>query len=76
MGDIFVAGNPAFFDNDKLYEEYKKRKEKGFPCDEYHPICIACEYNTSEHKCIHPDSFFEIPPDNGFCSFGAKRKEE
>ena len=35
VGDIFVSGNPYFFDNKKLYEEYLERKKNGFPCDEY-----------------------------------------
>jgi len=35
IGDVFVMGNPDFFDNEKLYEEYKKREENGFPCNEY-----------------------------------------
>ena len=35
VGDVFVMGNPDFFDNKKLYEEYKKREEAGFPCNEY-----------------------------------------
>ena len=26
VGDVFVMGNPDFFDNEKLYEEYKKRE--------------------------------------------------
>ena len=35
VGDVFVMGNPDFFDNEKLYEEYKKREQAGFPCTEY-----------------------------------------
>ena len=35
--DIFVPGNPAFFDNNKLFAEYEKRKEYGFPCEDYFP---------------------------------------
>ena len=35
FGDVFVMGNPAYFDNQKLYEEYLKRKEEGFPCEDY-----------------------------------------
>lgn len=35
LGDVFVPGNPAFFDNEKLFEEFEKRKEQGFPCEDY-----------------------------------------
>ena len=30
VGDVFVAVNPMFFDNEKLYEEFKKREAAGF----------------------------------------------
>lgn len=35
IGDVFVMGHPMFFDNDKLYEEYKERERQGFPCEDY-----------------------------------------
>ena len=35
VGDIFVAGNPAFFNNRKLYEDYKAWEAAGFPCKDY-----------------------------------------
>ena len=35
VGDVFVAGHPAFFDNQKLYEEYERRKAAGFPCKHF-----------------------------------------
>ena len=37
VGDVFVMGHPMFFDNDKLYEEYKEREKQGFPCEDYMP---------------------------------------
>ena len=36
--DVFVAGNPNLFDNEKLFEEYKKREASGFPCDDYRRV--------------------------------------
>lgn len=35
FGDIFVMGNPIIFDSRELYEKYKERERKGFPCDDY-----------------------------------------
>lgn len=36
--------------------------------------CKDCKYNASTHKCLNPDSFFLVPNDNDFCSYG-ERKE-
>jgi len=36
--------------------------------------CRDCKYNTSTHKCLNSDSFFLVPKDNDFCSYG-ERKE-
>jgi len=35
FGDIFVMGNPDFFDNDDLYAKFKEREKAGFPCEDY-----------------------------------------
>ena len=35
VGDVFVLGNPLYFNNQKLYEEFLERKDKGFPCVDY-----------------------------------------
>lgn len=35
MGDVFVPGNPLFFDNEELYKRYKEWEAKGFPCEDY-----------------------------------------
>lgn len=37
--------------------------------------CKDCKYNATTHKCLNPDSFFLIPKDDDFCSYG-ERKEE
>lgn len=35
--------------------------------------CKDCKYNASTHKCLNPDSFFLVPNDNDFCSYGEKK---
>ena len=35
FGDVFVPGNPLFFDNKELYKKYKEWEAKGFPCEDY-----------------------------------------
>lgn len=35
VGDIFVPGNPMFFDNKELYKKYEERQKAGFPCDDF-----------------------------------------
>lgn len=37
--------------------------------------CKDCKYNATTHKCLNPDSFFLIPKDNDFCSYGERREE-
>lgn len=37
--------------------------------------CKDCKYNATTHKCLNPDSFFLIPKDDDFCSFGERREE-
>lgn len=38
--------------------------------------CKDCKYNTSDSKCINPKSFFLIPSDDDFCSFGERKEIE
>ncbi len=46
--------------------------------NEYAPVvrCSECKYNTSEKKCLYPDSIIKIPDDNDFCSYGEKMESE
>ena len=46
IGDYFVAGDPYFFDNNELWEKYKKWESEGFPCDDYLQIvrCKDCKH--------------------------------
>lgn len=36
--------------------------------------CKDCKYNVRTKKCLNPDSFFAVPKDDDFCSYG-ERKE-
>lgn len=42
-GDMFVMGNPCFFDNDELYRKYKEWEKAGFPCADYINISVLEE---------------------------------
>lgn len=35
--------------------------------------CKDCKYNATTHKCLNPDSFFLIPKDDDFCSYGERK---
>ena len=37
--------------------------------------CKDCKYNATTHKYLNSDSFFLIPKDDDFCSYGEKREE-
>ena len=32
--------------------------------------CKDCKYNIGTKKCLNPDSFFIVPKDDDFCSYG------
>ena len=36
--------------------------------------CKDCKYNRGSKKCLNSDSFFAVPKDDDFCSYG-ERKE-
>lgn len=36
--------------------------------------CKDCKHNRGSKKCLNPDSFFAVPKDDDFCSYG-ERKE-
>ena len=36
--------------------------------------CGECRFNTTEKKCLNPDSIIKIPGDNDFCSYGEPRE--
>lgn len=34
--------------------------------------CKDCKYNIGTKKCLNPDSFFAVPKDDDFCSYGER----
>ena len=38
--------------------------------------CKDCKYNATTHKYLNPDSFFLIPKDDDFCSYGERRGKQ
>ena len=39
-------------------------------------ICKECRFNAGDSKCLNPDSFFLVPPDDGYCSFGKRKVDD
>ena len=35
--------------------------------------CKDCKYNRGSKKCLNPDSFFAVPKDDDFCSYGERK---
>lgn len=36
--------------------------------------CKDCKYNIGTKKCLNQDSFFAMPKDDDFCSYGERRE--
>ena len=53
-----------------------KRMLADIPAADVVPVvrCKDCKYNRGSKKCLNPDSFFAVPKDDDFCSYG-ERKE-
>lgn len=53
-----------------------KRLLADMPAADVAPVvrCKDCKYNVGTKKCLNPDSFFAVPKDDDFCSYG-ERKE-
>lgn len=45
------------------------------PTVEAEPVvwCKDCKYNRGSKKCLNPDSFFAVPKDDDFCSYGERK---
>ena len=45
------------------------------PTVEAEPVvcCKDCKYNMGSKKCLNPDSFFAVPKDDDFCSYGERK---
>ena len=68
FGEFEIAGTDLYVKKDLL--------EKLTPYKEPEIIhCHECKYNTDSHKCLNPDSFFLVPNDNDFCSYGKRRED-
>lgn len=88
-GDVFVAGNPMVFDNNKLWEKYKEREAKGFPCDDYLPEIVRCKdcrhleilngenyyARCKQHGRLF-DSFGNVDTRTWFCADGERREDD
>lgn len=37
--------------------------------------CRECRFNTSEKKCLYPDSIIKVTDDNDYCSYGQRRED-
>ena len=35
--------------------------------------CKDCKYNRGSKKCLNPDSFFSVPKDDDYCSYGERK---
>lgn len=46
-----------------------------FPAVDVAPVvrCKGCKYNIGTKKCLNPDSFFAVPKDDDFCSYGERK---
>lgn len=87
VGDVPVMGHPMFFDNDKLYEEYKERERQGFPCEDYissaRSEIIRCkDCKNSEHwyrdrrRCYLWSETGVSVFDSGFCNYAERRTDD
>ena len=82
FGDVFTAGHPMFFDNEKLYEEFKKWEAEGFPCKHYVSInntvdvvrCEECKYAETVNCPMYRAHFGYT--DKDYCSCGVRKEQE
>lgn len=35
--------------------------------------CKDCKFNSGSKKCLQPNSFFVVPADDDFCSYGERK---
>lgn len=53
-----------------------KRLRDGNAFPEVVVRCKDCKYNIGAKKCLNPDSFFAVPKDDDFCSYGEREWTE
>lgn len=48
---------------------------ENIPAADVAPVvrCKDCKYNRGSKKCLNPDSFFAVPKDDDFCSYGERK---
>ena len=85
VGDVFVPGNPMFFDNKELFKKYEERKKAGFPCDDYLSADVVPVVRCKD--CVYYDTggfpdglgwcevatINTVTHDNFFCAEGKKK---
>ena len=51
------------------------REASDAPAADVAPVvrCKDCKYNRGSKKCLNPDSFFAVPKDDDFCSYGERK---
>ena len=84
VGDIFVPGNPFFFDNKILFEKYEERKKAGFPCDDYLGVdvvevvrCKDCKQSYDDiagRICTYGLINASVMEDDFYCAFGEREQ--
>lgn len=57
----------------QLAEWLSELKERRKQIDVIH--CGECRFNVSSHKCLHPESFFLVPPDDFYCGYAERRSD-
>lgn len=69
------ANMAVLMDAAPYFEKAAQMLEK-LPAADVAPVvrCKDCKYNRGSKKCLNPDSFFAVPKDDDFCSYG-ERKE-
>lgn len=55
--------------------EMSEKEFDEFPTADVAPVvrCKDCKYNRGSKKCLNPDSFFAVPKDDDFCSYGERK---
>lgn len=54
------------------------REVSDAPAADVAPVvrCKDCKYNIGSKKCLNPDSFFAVPKDDDFCSYGERKDSD
>ena len=84
VGDVYVAPNPWFFDEEykkKSWEKYLEWKKEGFPCSEYMELvrCKDCRWGREVCGNIECSVDYNLPPEyhgyDWFCPNGERRED-